>query len=172
MLTYRSDEVIARIDSKKMLANTKRGHTWRNKMHVNINEKAAIELRIFLCPKFTDKDRKESTVLMISANVKGCLQRGGARCWVLVDTDTVDGNNGRVIHCIKGAPHAINTDEAQMNFQQVLVPHDKVKNITSKHMTLTIKATLVLALDSFEFDEQCVETDYCMIVEEKNCDSE
>ena len=171
MLTYRSDEVTARISSEKMLVNTKRGHTWRNNMHVNINRKNAIELRTFLCPKFTDQDEKESTVLMISANVKSSLQGGGARCWVVIDTDTVDGNNGRVIHCIKGAPHPINTDEAQMNFQQVLVPHDKVKNIVSKHVTLLIKATLVLALDSFEFDEQYVETDYCMIVEE-NCDPE
>ena len=152
MLTYRSDEVTARISSKKMLVNTKRGHTWRKNMHVNINRKNVIELRTFLCPKFTDQDGKESTVLLISVNIKPSLQDYGERCCVVINTDTVDGNNGRVIHCTKGAPHAINTDETQVNFHHVLAPHDKVKNIASNHVTLLINATLVL--DSFEIDQK------------------
>lgn len=155
---FMSKETTANVHHKKLLRSCKRGHTWDHKIVVDVNKKKGVKVHAFLSPKIQETDGTETTKLSITANVKRRLLRKlrgcSKKCWVMVDTDVLDRGAGKSIHRTQGHPHPIDVDEGQVNFSQVLVPYEQVKECRCEHMALILKVTFVTAHTVFNFTEK------------------
>jgi hypothetical protein len=164
-----SEEVMAKVHRKKLLRCSRNGYTWKRKIFVDADKKKGVEVHASLCPKIKDVDGNETTKLHITANVRSKqlmrLRVCSKKCWLLVNTDIMDRRAGKSLYNIEGALYPINVDDGQVNFNQVLVPHEKVSADTCEYVTLVIKVIFVVAPNSFNLKDDREEDGFTLIEE-------
>lgn len=165
-----SPEIMVKIPHRKLLRCCSRmGHTWDKKVFVVVSKRKGVKVHVFLYPKVRDADGLEKTNLRITANVRSKLLmklRGcGKKCWIIIDTNVLDRSAGKSLYRTEGTPYAINVDDGQVNFSQVLLPYEQAKSCTCEHVTLLIKVVFVTAPNVFDFEEK--EEDGFTIVEKE-----
>ena len=132
--------------SKCFLHNGQQGHTWHCTVPIKVNREEVL-LRAFLWPNFCDGDTPKKATLLITVKVNpalylhlvGCCKQ----CWVQIDTDVMDKNEGKSLNFLSERPHKITTNEE--SYYHDLVTYEQLESCKSKTVNLMMKATFITA---------------------------